>query len=419
MPTTVFACGFECAVNFATNGHWDLSGGGSFSTGTVRTGNRSLRVNPSGSALFPLHKALTFTTTWVIGCAIRFTTLPAADCDLLVSNEAGFPGLYYQQSDSTLRPGYNGGSPTFGADGATITTGVWYWIDLRVVNSANPWTIDLKVTDNAGAVTTMTQLTRAVAAGGAATFDFGNGNVSATFDMFVDDVVISRTTGDYPLTDSYVNHFVPVSDGTHTFTTTNGVRGTTAAPTGGGNIAGSTDSYLWIDGVPMLGGAAGNTRLWNQQTASSAQYGECVIGPAPGVSTPTVAPYGVDVQFADREASTATCNFIAKINDNGTEANVVARGTVAGVTSDRYASAHFADPPSAASVWNVNNDGSNGDFRDLRIRWGYSSDATPDVYNRGCMVEAVFLTPAAAGGQPFIKRFGGVRFAAASGTGVW
>lgn len=337
-------------------------------------------MNPTAAQADTFNSAVTFTRINIVRFYIYFSTLPNANTAIFSFGTTA-AGIVFKQSDSSLYLTIDSTNPT-GSAAAAVTTGRWYLIDLKADTSANPWALSLQV--NGGIAVTASN---GVAASTPTSLSFGS-LVTMTADFYIDDFILSATLADYPIGAGQILHFVPTSDGTHTATTTTIVKGTIAAPTGGGNVAGSSDVFNWVNGVPLLGGATDNTRLVNQQTAGITLYAECVFGAAPNVTYPFVAPRAVEVITADREATTATCDFTAKINDNGTEATIIARGVVAGVISDRYATKQFATPPTGGA-WNMKATGA-GSFKNLRARWGYASDATPDLYWRGIMVEAEF-----------------------------
>jgi hypothetical protein len=388
MATPVFCCGFECGVY-----HWTRTGSVNYSTVTVRSGARAMRINPTAGAtecwmdqLTPLNGT---------GCTVRvyvnFATLPNQDIDIVAQTCVSGPygSTRFKTSDSKLYASVlisGTAARTNSVTGFSVTTGQWYRVDFKyTVSGAN------------AVVTTSidgTELdTVTVAHGGsfnlhAPLLGFSN-SVTYTADYYLDDYILTTDAADYPIGPGYVNHFVPTSDGTHTAAGTTTVKGTIAAPTAGGAItSATTDAFNWVNGVPLLGGATDNTRLINAQTAASTTYAEVKFGPAPGISTPTTAPRAVEVVTADREASTATADFTVKLNDNGTENSVVARGVVAGVTTDRYARKHYATAPTGGA-WTVA--AGAGNFNNIRARFGYSSDATPDQYWRGIMIEAEFV----------------------------
>jgi hypothetical protein len=80
--TPIFTCGWECGVK-SGQAHWTDNAGttASFSTTTVRSGSRSLRVNPTAELLNVQSFGAGFTAAgrWVGRVYIRFATLPSAD----------------------------------------------------------------------------------------------------------------------------------------------------------------------------------------------------------------------------------------------------------------------------------------------------------------------------------------------------
>lgn len=373
--TPVFCCGFECGVDTS---HWFTVTGTSYSTTTVRTGARSLRVNPTAASNAVNSPTLASSTRWIGRIYIQFATLPSADVDLVsVGTTAGGPQVRFKQSDSKL---YAAVSSTFGASGVAVTTGQWYLIDFDFnISTGGNDLCDIQVNGTACGQATAAGLSAAQTR-----LTIGNIGANATMDVFFEDCVLSQTAADYPIGAGKVLALSPGSDGTHTFTTTIGVRGTTGAPTGGGNIASSTDSFNWLNAKPIGGGATDNTRLWNQQSNGSTLYGEVKFESSGEAN----APRAVEVLIVRRDAGTGVGDSTFKISDNGTESTVFATGAVAGIASDNYHTKQFATPPSGGS-WNMNASG-NGSFPNLRFRFGYSADANPDHYCRGVMIEAEF-----------------------------
>lgn len=390
--TPVFCCGFECGVAGSNGEHWSTvnPGASTFSTTTVRSGSRAARLNLSASA----NPAAFETTrgvsgTLLVGRAyVRFATLPSINFNVfsVLASSSGFrAGAIFNASDSKIYPGYD--LTNIGSSGFTVTTGQWYLVDIRVNVASNPWLIDVSIDGN-----TLTQYAPANAADTLTTVAFGRSASAAglTVDMFVDDVIFSATSGDYPIGPGKVEHFVPTADGTHNIAGANDFE----IGTGGTDILNATTTaYQLVDDVPLQSGAPGTTDFINMVAPPNAtDYVECIFGPAPGISTPTDPPRAVEVIAGIAQAGTGTGNMEIRLNDNGTMGTVYTATGVAGVTSIVYKRSHFADPPSAATVWNVNNDGSNGDFRDLRVRFGSPAalDVNPDQYFTGIMIEAEF-----------------------------
>lgn len=372
--TPIFCCGFECGQLGSVGQHYGTATGISISTSTVRSGDRSLNINISAASGQAPSLALSSSAIWVIRAYIRFSSLPTSTCTLILTNTNAC-GVQFNSSDSKLYP-YNGSSA--GSSGITVTTGVWYRIDLKIDLSNNPWTIDLSVD---GAATT--QLTRAVAADSETRVNLGS-NTSTTMNVFYDDVLYSNTSGDYPINGGQVFHFIPTADGSHSGLTANDFERTL---TGTDILNSTTDSYLLLDDVPLESGSSVD---WINMVAPVAStYVENVFGPASGISTPTTAPRMVSVIIGIHAAGTGNYNAEWLLNDNGSTGTIFSASAVAGTTSIIYKTLNLADPPSAASTWTLSG---NGNFNDIRVRFGPTGtvDANPDVYFDCAMIEAEF-----------------------------
>lgn len=269
-----------------------------------------------------------------------------------------------------------------------VTTGVWYRLDVLINLTTNPWTVDVKVDG-----TDCTQHTVGTA-GTTATRMVCTVTGINTADLYFDDIVLSNTVGDYPIGAGYVNHFVPTADGTHNIA---GAADFKKGAAGVDITNATTDAYLLIDEVPLDDTTPDTDDYINLILPPNAtDYTEHVFGPAPGISTPTTGPRAVEVIAGIHQAGTGAGNMELRLNDNATMGTIYTATGVAGTTTIVYKRAHFADPPSAATEWHALNDGSNGDFRDVRVRFGSPAavDATPDQYFDCIMIEAEFAVAA-------------------------
>lgn len=327
---------------------------------------------------------------------IYFATLPSASCGLFTVTTAGggIGGAYFQSSDSKIYSGVS--TSSLSATGVSVTTSTWYRLDFIYNATANPHTCTVAVNG-----TSCGQVTTAVAANNLSLLRCGC-DETVTADLYWDDVVVSGTSGDYPIGAGYVNHFVPTSDGTHNIASTADFKRGAA---GVDILNATTDSYLLIDDIPIAAlDAAPPTNDYINAIApvNATDYTENVFGPAPGISTPTVAPRAVEAVVVTAQAATQTGSFKLDLNDNGTVGLIVEQVGVAGVVNTRFARKHFATPPTGGA-WTVS--AGAGNFNNLRVRF-YSADAAPDQYFVCGMIEAEFATAAAAfiARNPFIVR---------------
>jgi len=376
---SVLCCGFECgqlgSVGGAVGQHWATDC--AISTTTVRTGNRSLRVNPSGSSK-TANVNITVPTVSVGRFYIRFATLPSANTYLFGQSLIG--GLAFNQSDTKLYCGTGSNPASFGASGVSVTTGVWYRIDFKFDMTAGVKAFDAKVDGTDLGQTTSVSIA-------AASLAFLCNNITA--DYFIDDFVLSGTAADYPIGAGYVNHFVPTSDGTHNVASAADFRrgDTTTDITNA-----TTTAYQLVDEVPLDDTTPDtDDHIRIVAPPNVTDYVECVYGPASGISTPTVAPRGVEVIAEFFAAGTGASDEIFKLNDNGTVDTVYDGTAVAGTTTGIYKRKHYALAPTGGA-WTLSG---AGNFNNIRFRYGFATDANPDKSLMCTMIEAEFAEVAA------------------------
>ena len=391
--TPVFACGFECGV--LTNGaslpavHWrTINSLATIDTVTVRSGARSCRHNITTQEEYCLSSAFANTTVMVARIYVRFATLPNANaCICSQTNAAPTVGIFFRSSDSKLYCGswdISNGFIFSTTTGVSVTTGVWYRVDMKINVAANPWLIDGQIDGTA-----LSQHSFANSAGIIANFCFGEFDTNVTRDMYYDDIVVSATAADYPIGAGHVDHFVPTSDGTHNIAGAGDFqRGNTAVDI----LNATTTAFQLVDDVPLPTGTvdqADNIRGVAPANPTT-DYVECVFGPAPGISTPTVAPRAVEVALSHHQISTTVGQMVVRLNDNGTVNDIFDTGASAGQTAYQYARKHYATAPTGGA-WTVS--AGAGNFNNIRMRF-LAPDANPDQCLDAIMIEAEF----AAGG---------------------
>ena len=389
MATAVFACGWECGQIAGTAHLPDAVMGTAptISTSTVRTGSRSGRCNTSASlSAFGIQDLITKTNRVLVArFYVRFATLPNSSVYIWNTQIAAGVrlGVAFNVTDSKLYPA-SATTIVFGATGASVTTGTWYRVDVYTNKTANPWTVDVQVDGVA-----LTQHTHAAAAEDNNFVRIGieQGTGSTTADLYLDDLLVSQTAGDYPLGVGYVYHYIPVSpDGAHNVAGANQFeRGTLGTDIDNA----TTDSYLLIDEVPLDDATADANDYINMILPTNAtDYVEHIFGPAPGIQAAATDPRAVEVIAGFHQAGTGTGNMRCAVNDGGTINDYISRTTIAGTTTLRYGRKCYATAPSTGTAWTA------AKLNALRHRFGSPAavDANPDQYLDCVMVEAEFVT---------------------------
>jgi hypothetical protein len=390
----ILTCGFECGLNSigGTGTHFSPSGGGAATTLNKRTGTYALRIATAAGIVGSGGSHASSTCTVISGTHLvaRFyiyfkTAVPTADSYIaFISNgtASDVMGACFKNSDSKIYAASGAARPTFGASGVSVVANTWYLIDLHINQTSGAKTVDVKVNGTACGQkgTTGTSASAALQLGS------GQFVAAATSTMDYDDFILSSTLADYPIGAGSVYAFVPTADGTHNITTSgNFIRG--SAGTAISNS--TTDSYLLVDDQPLndSAGVANDYITYVVDVGSGNEYVEHIFGPAPNSSTQTSPPRAVDLVFQHHQAANTTnASFISKLYDAGTLDTIY---TFSGLTSTNVQQSRkfYANPPSGLGGWSL---AGPGNFNDLRHRFGYSTDASPDVAMDAVMIEAEF-----------------------------
>ena len=366
MPSPTFFTGFEHKIVAACGGTvvppsemlWNtVTGSPVAETTTVHHGGAALRLNPAGTVENVLLDFVSGAQRRVLSMGFRIVTLPTLATNLLIFQ--GNDKFIQLSTAGVLSASAGAGTVT----GPTITTGVWYILDMDINSTANPHTLDWRVD---GVV--QTQATDAVAAQDMTGMLLGSTS-AISIDWIMDCLTLSSTGADYPMGHLTTLGYLPNEDADITQVSTGAFQDGAAAAISGANPA-------W-DNLLAIGDAAETTFV--QQTAIAAA-GYINVGFAP--SSEASAPVAVMAEVAMRADSATTTNGQVQIDDGG--------------TLDSFTG--LFDPSEATNVnrWNLMlNKPSGGSwttaaFNDLKMRIGYSTDANPDVHFVGLMFEALF-----------------------------
>src|SRR4030095_16157834 len=181
--------GFEHGIADFTGGYYLPTGNISNQTTTKRTGNRAMRLNPSDATAGFGYQ---FTGVSIVSAALyfRYATLPTS----LNAGLLTFRGSLDYSVDFNVTSGkLNIGTPTTNADfGPTISANTWYRLVVEVDSSAA--TVVCRATVDNGTEGTASPVN--FLADTQEEFYVGNIGTNRSYDLFVDDLVLSVTNGD-------------------------------------------------------------------------------------------------------------------------------------------------------------------------------------------------------------------------------
>jgi hypothetical protein len=263
-PSPVVVTGFEHGVISAVGGapFSAVAGSGlSADPAVTRTGDYSLLIADPGAgannASLPVASGVAVARLY-----LRFASLPAANVAAVLIGDAAAGNdlrLGYQASSQRLTLRFGNGALTLAS--SSVSAGTWYRVDLRFVANTNPRTANWQIDGVAQ--------TAVSANGGASTVNtvrLGSTVAADAFTANYDDVLISGTSGDYPLGSGTVVGLRPAAMGT-------------SAGTGsfrnndGSAISGTT--YQRLDDSPMSSIAD----FVRQQTVGTGDYVELSFEP--------------------------------------------------------------------------------------------------------------------------------------------
>jgi hypothetical protein len=351
------------AVTGFEHGTVDATGGGLFSNvngtgvsadnGVARSGSYSLKIDDPAGANHSARIAAAGNTA-VVRLYLRLASLPAADVAELMSVDLAAGAdlrLGYQASSGRLTIRFGNGALTSAS--TTVTAGTWYRIGLRVTANTNPRTVDWQI-DGAS----QASVSSAVAASVVNTVRFGSTVNADAYTANYDDVIISATSGDYPLGAGSVLGLRP-----------NGM-GTSVTPGSFRHEDGSAidaNTYLRLADDPL----SIATQYVRQQVIGAGDYLELTMA-----DTAASCIVGVSGIVAYRAAGTPVDNGKASLFDGATE-RVLFSGDMSQTTL-QYVSAMV---PPAGGNWTTS------EVNGLIARVGYSSDVTPNPYWDALMLE--------------------------------
>jgi len=352
--------GFEHGVLSISGGGIvnSLTGAPTIDSTTKRTGGYSCRFYKTVAATCYFGKTISGSPTYLVGrIYFYFTTLPAANTFLLKAMTAagGYPRIDYVLASQRIAMSVGGVGQQLGP---VLSTGQWYRVDFRMYCGGATRTIDWAIDG-----VDQTQVSTAVAASTFVSLNVGS-EISTTFDFYVDDIVLSATTGDYPIGAGGVKGLSPNAGGASN-------PGTYIQDNGSVVVNDSTNpANVELDDVPFNG-----ADYIKQTELNTALYAEVNFA-----DTAETTILGAQAFLAYTSATTTANDGQTRIRDSNGQETTVFSGDMS-ETSAFYKSAIVLTPSGGWTMAHVNA---------LTGRVGYSSDATPNPYWQGLMIQVAY-----------------------------
>lgn len=377
MATPVFITGFEhqvLSVQGAALFNNIVGSEITIDNTVARTGAASLKIATTGSASSNVRRTiLAGTQIYVLSGYIRL-------------GSGGFPSAtsIFFGTQSTTGSIFNGialtstgliqcragSGPTTVSSAITMVANQWYLVDLRITQNSTTWTVDWAIDGVAQTQVSATGQT----AGDIGSIRIGTNTNAITLTGWVDDVIGSATTGDYPIGAHAVELLKPVSDGTHN-------AGTNTME----NQAGADLGTAWslLDDIPM----SSASEYVKQSTIGTGNYAEVIFGTIQAAVDSIIGAMAILAYTSSSTASNSGGAIITKDNfSSNTPIHGVA-GTLAdysdGSTSDVYYKNVIIAGLDTLAEANA-----------IKARIGYSGDITPNPYWVNLAVEVAYVASA-------------------------
>jgi len=377
-----FVCGFEDrivavgATNSPAEPHWNnYVNTPVIQQAVARTGASAARFNPSATTRY-FGRTINSNEV-VVSFYIRYDTFNSSTqsfCNIVNSSgsvnvRCGSTGLI------TVSCGASGNIST----GFSISTGVWYRIDLKADSTTGTASGTVMI-DGANETTASAEQLQAPFTD--ERFGFTASNSGA--DAYIDDIVSAMSLADYPIGAHTVEGLIPAADGTHSFTA--GDFGYNAA---GGDVATSaTDVQTYVDESDLTSVAD----FIRQKVVRSTGYVE--VGDF--IPNSSANPIAVACVLG-MHASGTTANTVGwKFNDGGTivDINDRAGDGLTDISNTGVTNIYTIWPSRpAGGSWTL------AALTALKVRFGYSTNVATEPYWDNVLLEVAF-PPGGGGGGP-------------------
>jgi len=282
------------------------------------------------------------------------------------------PRLYHDLPNERIYAHVGTGASWGNSANGSVVADTWYWIEMIVDVSGTTWTLDWRLDGADQPASTL--------AGQSATTitDRFLGNSNGITFSFSYSTAVSGTSSS--LTDwpgEYDSKSIwPVSSGTHNLD---------ASPSsyfyehdgGSGTALQTAETAAWtrVDDNPLGGGS---DRIYVTGAPGSGQYAEVNLGTVGGFT-----PSAVRVVESVQQSSAGGSVYTSKITDDGgTSLSDVQTALDPNTGSEAFKTKTFTTKPSGGA-WTISA------LNSLKYRYGYTTDATPELRLNGVMVESI------------------------------
>jgi Tfp pilus assembly protein PilX len=392
--TPIWMSGFESGVipsAVISGGQAPQGSAATPSTSVVRTGAYSARISPAGGgATVEPGPGVPLGQVTVLHAAFQFAALPATDATVMQiwsnGNQYAIATLYYKASSGKWTMALNHSSTwsdrTEIQGSVSAVAGQWHTFDIRFQNYVNPVVVDWYVDGVA-----QPQHTRVP--GGSTTSTlvrFGQASLTttATYTGYFDDIMISKTSSDFPLPDIRIKALKPNGMGTHNtpgnYQQTVGATGNDP-PIGGTSSAIAATSWQLLDEIPMTT----SDDFIKEITAGSTTYIEIAFE-----DTTETCLRGASLYAGIQTGASQAMNLAINGVTNGFDYRIFSGQP--GSTLYRYVQGMLSQNASVPGTGPWTQAIVNG----IVARFGMSTDASPNPYLQAIILEYAYMNVVAS-----------------------
>jgi len=363
MPTPIFITGFEHGVLSPSGGGIcdSITGSPAVQNIVKRTGDYALEIGSASTEHIQWN--IPGSPTYLVGrFYLQISGAPSSNAHLAICWTAnGSMFKFHLYADRRIACQVHSGTTR---NGPTLTVDTWYRIDFKMYCGDSTGIIDWQVDGNA-----QTQATGGITS--ATSFDtlgFCDPWSAINTEVYIDDLILSVTSGDYPFGEGQVVGLSPVAGATGSNP------GSVIYDDGDVLIDDSTNpAYVELDDVPMDGGTD-----YIQQTGNGTDnFAEVAFADLSGAGTVN----GVMGIVAYDSEATQTNHGKTVVRNSDPYDSVIYDGDMS--ESVRFYKSAIVTPPSGG--W------SQSEVNALLGRVGYSSDANPDPCWHSLMIEVDYV----------------------------